>query len=152
MYSVYRSDNVEPIRKFAIEFTNTLGIDCDPDYYLKRWRVFIETKIGVLWYLEHDEEIVGGIGGIVAPDVLSGKDTMVELFWYVTPSHRKRGIVLFNEMAKYVKEHNLRWAMVHMEKSMPDKLKTFYTKEGFKLLETHWVQSFTMFGDLGVLI
>ena len=140
MYRVIKAASVEPIRRYAVEFTAMLKEPCDPDYYLKRWEVFIKTGVGHMWYLEHDGAPVGGIGGIVAPDILSGKGTLIELFWYVTPNHRSHGILLFNTMESYVTSNHLRWAMVHMEQSMPTKLKHFYIRKGFRLLETHWIK------------
>jgi GNAT superfamily N-acetyltransferase len=140
MYEIARCTNAEDIRKYAIEFTDTLGEPCDPDYYTTQWQRFIDTGIGLIWALSYNGSVVGGIGGIVSPDLLCGKPTLIELFWYVTPSHRKRGILLFREMERYVNEHNLRWAMIHMERSMPEKLKLFYSKQGFRLLETHWIK------------
>jgi GNAT superfamily N-acetyltransferase len=140
MYEVARCADAENIRKFAIEFTATLGEPCDPDHYIAQWIRFMNSGIGVIWELRHDGDIVGGIGGIVAPDILNGKPTLIELFWYVTPSHRSHGILLFREMERYVNDNNLRWAMIHMERSMPEKLKLFYSKQGFRLQETHWIK------------
>jgi GNAT superfamily N-acetyltransferase len=141
VYTVFKlTDNIDAIRWGVVEFAKSLEVECNPDHYISQWEMFMKTGIGVLWCLKCDETIVGGIGGIVVPDILTGKSILVELFWYVTPIHRKRGILLFNAMEEYVNIHNLRWAMIHMERSMPDKLKLFYTKRGFRLLETHWIR------------
>jgi GNAT superfamily N-acetyltransferase len=141
MYNVTRViDNVERIKWGVVEFAKSIDVDCDPDQYIRQWNIFIQTGIGKLWCLDKDGIIIGGIGGIVVPDILTGKSMMVELFWYVTPEHRNRGILLFNTMEEYVDIHSLKWAMIHMERSMPDKLKLFYTKRGFRLLETHWIR------------
>ena len=133
-------DNVHEIRRYAKEFMATLNQPCDVDYYIGRWRVFIQTGVGIGWLAIVDDQCVGGIGGIVAPDILSGIPTMVELFWYVTPKYRRYGILLYREMERYVDMNNLRWAMIHMEGSMPDELTDFYQHEQFNKLETHWVR------------
>ena len=125
---------------YATEFGQGIDEEVNTDHYRKQWERFFDSGIGVMWGLSCDGVIVGGIGGIIAPDLHSGKATLIELFWYVSPAHRKHGLKLFNEMEKYANDHNLRWAMIHMENSMPDKLKEFYRKQGFRLLETHWIR------------
>ena len=141
MYEVIQGTDVDPIREYAIEFMESLGEEIDSGYYLNQWQKFLDINIGVLYYLAYNGKVVGGIGGILAPDIFNGKINLVELFWYVTPKHRRAGLLLYKAMKNHACDDPKikRFAMVHMEKSMPEKLKTFYQSEGFRLLETHWV-------------
>ncbi len=132
--------NIHEVKPYAAEFMQTLQEPCDPDYYQHRWEGFLKAGIGVGWWAYVDGKCTGGIGGIIAPDILCGKSTLIELFWYITPKYRRCGILVYREMKRYVEDKNLRWAMIHMERSMPEKLKEFYTKQGFRLLETHWIR------------
>ena len=143
MYSVTPANgDVQPIREHAINYIADLGEEIDPDYYINQWQKFMDTGIGVVFYLRKDGVVVGGIGAIKAPDVFCGKGTLVELFWYVDPKHRKAGILLYKALEEYFySQIDLkRFCMVHMERSMPEKLKTFYIKQNFRLLETQWVK------------
>lgn len=142
MYSIEEAKDVEPIREWAIEFLATLGEDLSPDHFVAQWRKFFESGIGKIFYLINRGHVVGGIGAIEAPSLTSGKIELIEVFWYVTPQHRRAGTSLYAAMDKYFSNspHISRFAMIHMENSMPDKLKMFYTRQGFRLLETHWVK------------
>ena len=133
-------DNIEEVKPWATEFMGTMQYECNAEYYCDKWKGFLKAGIGVGWWMSCDGQIVGGIGGIVAPDMFSGKDTMIELFWYLTPAHRRQGLRLFNKMEQYVNDHKYKWVMIHMEHSMPEKLKSFYTKKQFHLMETYWVK------------
>jgi mRNA-degrading endonuclease HigB of HigAB toxin-antitoxin module len=142
MYSIIKAESVEPIREWAIEFLSTLGEEINPDYFLEQWQKFFANGIGIIFYLAYDSNVVGGIGALSVPSLLTGKKELIEVFWYVTPQHRKHGLSLYSAMSKYFESADdiKRFAMIHMEKSMPEKLKTFYTKQNFRLLETHWVK------------
>lgn len=143
MYEIIRcSTDIEPIKKHGIDFMGDLGLEINPDYFITQWSKFMSSGIGVVFYLANDGVVVGGIGAIKAPDYCSGKLTLIEMFWYVNPKHRRYGTLLYNAMENYFyNEANLhKFVMIHMESSMPEKLKEFYVKKGFKLLETQWIK------------
>lgn len=56
--------------------------------FLKNWRLFLSSGIGVLYGLFRDGQLVGGIGGILTADVTTGTLVASELFWYVQPEDR----------------------------------------------------------------
>ena len=62
--------------------------------FLANWEHFYRTGIGVIFGLYeeanhvNDDLLIGGIGGILAKDLTSGKLTMNELFWYVQKDKR----------------------------------------------------------------
>lgn len=63
--------------------------DFDPDAFMKNWRLFYQTNIGIVFGLfEDNHNLIGGIGGVVADDLTSGKMKASELFWYVDREKR----------------------------------------------------------------
>ena len=143
MYSVVECNgDIEPIRQHGIDFMQDLCEEIDHEYYIAQWRKFIDTGMGVVFYLVKNNVVVGGIGAIKVPNIFNGKTMLVEMFWYVNPKHRKAGLLLYDAMEKYFEENKKldRFAMIHMENSMPEKLKSFYVKKGFKLMETQWIK------------
>lgn len=142
MYAIARAESVEPIREWAIEFLAALDEEINADHFIAQWQKFFNAGIGVVFYLTYNGKVKGGIGAIQAPSLLTGKTELIEIFWYVTPQHRRKGLSLYSAMLNYfnINDDIRQFAMIHMENSMPDKLKKFYKKENFRLLETHWVK------------
>jgi GNAT superfamily N-acetyltransferase len=133
--------DVPRIMECARQFTAILP-DCtlDEAHYGNLWRRVIEAGAGAIFLLETDEGgVAGGIGGICTPDILTGQLVAVELFWYVQPEHR-HGLFPVRLLREYE-----RWAsgqgcvhvsMIYMEASMPERMKEFYERSGYRLLET----------------
>lgn len=59
-------------------------------------------KQGVL-VLERDDQVVGMLGFLVFPHFLSGENVAVEIFWWVDPQHRGRGLALIREAERRAK-------------------------------------------------
>jgi GNAT superfamily N-acetyltransferase len=125
----------------AREFTSIIP-DCplNAAHYGDVWRGFLNADIGAIFLLEDDNgNVVGGIGGVRHPDLLTGRVMAVEMFWYVREAHRMgmwpvRLLVEYERWAKSVGCYDV--AMIHMECSMPERLKEFYTRRGYRLFET----------------
>lgn len=139
----------------AREFTSVIP-DCplNERHYEAAWKQFLGSGAGVIFLLEEDKpltanyepKVLGGIGGICHPDLLTGRLTAVELFWYVKPEHRKgiwpvRLLKAFEKWAALMRCHEV--AMIHMECSMPERLKEFYQRRGYTLFETMYRKRIT---------
>jgi GNAT superfamily N-acetyltransferase len=61
-----------------------------------------------------------------------------EIFWYVRKGYRGRyGIDLIEEYEQWAKQKGCkRIRMIHLVDLMPDKLKRFYERRGYKEIET----------------
>lgn len=136
------SADVPRIMECAREFTALLP-DCplNENHYRLFWERELSSKKGIIYLLEHEGVIVGGIGGIASPDLLTGKLSAVELFWYVKPDYRKglwpiRLLKCFEEWAKLKGCATI--SMILMEASQPAEMRHFYERAGYSLLETQY--------------
>lgn len=134
-------DDVPRIMECAREFTSVIP-DCQLDeaHYAESWRGFLNAGNGVILLLETAVgQVAGGLGGIVHPDLLSGKLNAVELFWYVKPEYRGGTwpVRLLREFEVWAATRGCdQVCMIHMECSMPARLKEFYLRSGYQLIET----------------
>jgi GNAT superfamily N-acetyltransferase len=113
-------------------------------HYGECWRGFLKTGIGAMFLLEDGGELVGGIGGVAHPDLVTGELTAVELYWYVKPEYRRgtMPIRLLTEFEQWAARRGCRTvAMIHMQDSMPEALGAFYERRGYKLYETMYRKS-----------
>lgn len=89
----------------------------NPDVFLKNWAYFLQSLTAVLYGLWDDERLIGGIGGIVHPDLNTGDLHAVECFWYVGPIYRNtfmagRLPLTFKKWGKH--QGAVRWKMIHL--------------------------------------
>lgn len=139
-------EDVPRIMACAREFTSVIP-DCplNVSHYGDVWRGLLRSDLAAIFLLEDDSEnVVGGIGGVTNPDLLTGRKMAVELFWYVKESHRGgtwpvRLLASYERWAKNQGCYDV--AMIHMECSMPERLKEFYTRRGYQLFETMYRKS-----------
>lgn len=131
------------MERLARQYTDIIpNCDYNHDHYAAELRRFISSGTGVIFYLEDDDgQIVGGIGGIKYPCLLTGKLTAVELFWYVDKERRSGtgGVRLFDAFEEWAKAHGCaKVAMVYLPCSMPERLYAFYERRGYRLAEMHF--------------
>ena len=107
----------------------------NPDVFLKNWRYFLQSLTAVLYGLWDEGRVVGGIGGLVHPDLNTGDLHAVECFWYVDPAYRNTLMAgrLPLTFKKWGKRHGaVRWKMIHLlakdENPSTVKLAGFYER------------------------
>lgn len=133
-------EDVPRILDCAREFCGVIP-DCpiDDQHYTSCWRDYVSSHIGVIFLLEHEGQIAGGIGGIHHPDLLTGRKIAVELFWYVREEYRKTmwPVRLLKEFEVWAKMcYCTHISMIHMECSMPKEVASLYQRMGYELFET----------------
>lgn len=103
------------------------------EIFLKNWTLFLSAYPSVIFGLWHDKDLVGGIGGMIHPDLNTGVRYAVEFFWYVDPAHRNtlgaaRLPLTFKKWGK--RNGAERWKMIRILKPGEDvsavKLEAFY--------------------------
>lgn len=106
-----------------------------PEAFLKNWTLFLSAYPAVIFGLWDDKELIGGIGGMIFPDLNTGTPCAIEFFWYVDPAHRNTlgAARLPLTYKKWAKEHGAkRFRMVHLLEEGEDpkavKLDRFYQK------------------------
>lgn len=93
------------------------------------------------YLLTFDDKCEGLIFGTRMRSPTSGKTMYQEIIWYVNPDFRGNGMWLFNEVQKRLKEDGVGIIiMAVMENSKTEKLKSLYTRLGFRPMETHYVK------------
>jgi GNAT superfamily N-acetyltransferase len=89
-----------------------------------------------------DKTIQGAIGFIISKDFHEDTKIAIETFWFVDPTYRGIGKELFNVFEATAKSMGCKkLAMIHLADSYPDSLEAFYLKNGYKLLEKHYVKA-----------
>jgi GNAT superfamily N-acetyltransferase len=65
----------------------------------------------------------------------------VETFWFTDPKKRGYGKMLLDAYEQYASQCGAKKAaMIHMMDSYPDSLERFYKRQGYKLIEKHYVK------------
>ncbi len=84
----------------------------------------------------------GMIYGIRIKSPTSGKVMYQEIIWYVNKPHRRHGVRLLREVEKRLKSQGINdMIMGVLENSKAEKLKQFYERIGYKLLETQYIRN-----------
>jgi len=106
-----------------------------PETFIKNWTLFLSAYPSTIFGLWQDKQLVGGIGGMIHPDLNTGVLCAIEFFWYVTPAYRKTlwAARLPLTFRKWAKRHGAeRFRMVHLLEPGEDpaavKLAEFYTR------------------------
>ena len=138
------TEDVPRIAECARMYTDVIPTcEFNEEFYLAQWRRFMASGVGGIFLLVDDgnTQVFGGIGGIIHPDLLTGKLTAVELFWYVKPEYRSGGVRLLKTFEEWAKSRDCKViAMICLSCSMMDKLDDFYRKAGYTLLEKHYIK------------
>jgi GNAT superfamily N-acetyltransferase len=127
------------LERIAAEFANTSKfVDVDMDVFCSSWKGLIESGTGTIFVLD---DFHGAMGVIAYPDISSGEPTASELFWLVLPEYRGKGLALLERYEEWAKNIGCKKAiMVHLEDSMPDKLKGLYESRDYELMETSYIK------------
>lgn len=145
MYSIREAEPEEAfivasyMKKFEAE---TSHIKVDPVHAGKVYEKMIRNGSGHMFILEDDnDEMVGGLGCVVGPDLHFPRTVAVETYWYVEPEHRGCGKMLLDFFEDWAKNNNCdAVAMIHLSDSMPDSLEQLYLRRGYQLVEKHFVK------------
>ena len=111
-------------------------------HFLTNWERFLTSGLGTILGLWRHDVLVGGIGGVVTPDLTTGAFVVSELFWYVQPDarHGTWPIRLITELKLWGLAHGAtRLRMVHLlmpnESPSTVKLSHVYRLMGLRAIE-----------------
>ena len=137
-----REDVIRKIVNACAEFQkHSHYVEVDVNHSVKMYKSLIDSGACALFGVLEKNEFVGGLGCIKSPDFHCGKMTATELFWFVKPEHRGRGIELLDAFERWAEINKCsRLIMVYMEDSMPKVLARFYRMKGYTPLERHFVK------------
>jgi GNAT superfamily N-acetyltransferase len=119
---------------------STSHVKVDVDYTTKIYQEIIRKNSGAMFLLKDDKKLVGALGCVKRNDLHNGDLIAIETVWYVHPEYRGGGLKLLNAFDRWAKEEGCKKkAMIHLEDSLPDKLKKIYEKKGYQLVESHYM-------------
>jgi GNAT superfamily N-acetyltransferase len=119
----------------------TSFVKVDSDYTFNRYKALMEAGICRIFIAEEKEILQGAIGFLLVDDLHDGTKTAIEMFWFAHPDFRGVGKMLFNTFeVEAIKAGCKKLAMIHLADSYPESLEQFYIKNGYKLLEKHYVK------------
>lgn len=136
-------DDVPRVETCAAEFCAALGWPLDRAGYLGYLRSVVENGSGALLLLEDDGVVVGGIGGTLQNEPVSGHKLAVELFWFVQPKYRGttgplRLLAAYERWGQESGADHI--CMISMENSMPEEMDRLYRRLGYRKLETTYIK------------
>jgi GNAT superfamily N-acetyltransferase len=113
-------------------------IDINLGVVKANWSVFMSSGMAVVIAAEDDDKIVGLMSGLHYHDPLSGRKIAQEVFWFVDPEYRYRGlgeslIKLFSAWAKTKSATVIRVA--HLVDLRAEENKKMYEAMGFRASE-----------------
>lgn len=129
----------------AREFTAQLGVTLDEPCYTAWWRRHLLAGSGAMFLIDCEGTVAGGIGGTLNQIPLTGEVSAVESFWYVSEAHRGGlgGLRLHAAFEAWARAQGAADVnMIFMEKSMPGRVRNYYYRQGYELLETVHQKSF----------
>lgn len=116
--------------------------DFHPEIFVKNWTLFLNSGLGAIFGLWKDEELIGGLGCYLSPDITTGELVANEFFWFVRDEDRKGSwpLRLVYAYKDWGKAHGaVRWRMVHLlmanETPSTVKLSHFYRRLGLRPIE-----------------
>jgi GNAT superfamily N-acetyltransferase len=121
----------------------TKVIPVDIEHTIKKYTDLISRGVGHMFILEDEKGIMrGGLGCIVCEDFHFPRTIAVETYWYVEPEYSGHGKELVDFFEKWAKETAKcqYTAMIHLADSHPERLQKFYEKNGYRLVEQHFVK------------
>lgn len=109
-----------------------------PDVFVNNWLSFLSSYPSVILSLWHEEQLVGGLGGMITPDLNDLRPCAQEFFWFVDPAHRVgtgaiRLLKAFEAWATEKQAVEIR--MVHMISPQDAQLERVYHKLGYTRVE-----------------
>ena len=87
--------------------------------------------------------IIGVFLYAITPIIYTGETAGHEIVWYIDPKHRKgkAGFRLWRKAMEQAKETGLDYfMMIHLETSMPERMKAFYEKQGCFHMESNYMK------------
>jgi len=115
----------------------------NPEHFVQKWKEYIPSGIGEAYGMfdESTGGLVGALGALFYKCLLTGDDMSSEVFWFVFPEHRGRGMGLLDRYVdRACKRRCKRIYMVHLESLHPEALKKLYERKGFRMVETGYLK------------
>lgn len=117
-----------------------------PDTFVKNWTTFLAQFPAVILGLFKGDTLVGGISGMMTPDLFDARLTAQEFFWFMDEAHRSGtgAIRLLRAFEAWGREKGATEVrMVHMVGKNDAQLERIYRKLGYRTLEVCYIKPLT---------
>lgn len=133
---------IKLVKEFFEESLSEYGLLLEDKTIFETIENYIKNYIGIV--AEENEEIIGVIGGLVAPSIFD-KNQLIgqETIWYVDKKYRNGiiGLKLIEAFEKECKKGKAQLiAMVCMGNLYADILDKIYKRKGYKLMERQYIK------------
>ena len=112
-----------------------------PSVFTRNWTNFLTTQIARIFSAWRGDDLVGGLGGLVHPDLNDDRIVATEMFWFVMPHERDRpgsmtAVRLLKQFMQWGDAHAVETRLAHMVGGGNDaQLDRLYRKLGYQQLE-----------------
>lgn len=112
------------------------------EIFTKNWTMFLTQYPAIILGLWRGDRLIGGLGGMISPDLNTGEQIAIEFFWYVDADarHGTWPLRLLTRFRHWGAEHGAaRLRMIHLldlnESPSTVKLARVYAKLGLRPIE-----------------
>lgn len=109
-----------------------------PQCFVDNWLLFLASYPAAILGLWQDEELTGGLGGMIAPDLYDGRLYAQEFFWFIGKAHRHGtgALRLLRAFEQWAHDHRAtEIRMVHLVGAQETGLETLYQRLGYAKVE-----------------
>jgi GNAT superfamily N-acetyltransferase len=114
------------------------SITPDPDAIAASMERMIEAEHCLIAVADVDGVVVGMIGVMATLHPFTGQGIMSELFWYMHPDHRGRGVSLLNIAERWARINGAKQAIMI---SPSKKVGNFLRRRGYERLEEQFIRT-----------
>ena len=136
------SSEMRKVTEFMKQFEQASQfVKVDIDHATKIYEDAIDRGSMTVMVMEQENELIGSLAFLVAPDLHDGTLVGVETYWFMHPDHRRYGLKLFKLFETLAMNKGCtKLAMIHMMDSSPEVLEKLYRRRGYELIEKHYVK------------
>lgn len=136
---VFEQDVARLIENFHKEAVGEYDCQIDPVAVLETIKTADHSNA---FLLVIDEVAQGILYGTRLRSPMNGSEIFQEVIWYVNKPFRKYGVYLLRQVEKSLQSQGVSiMIMAVLENSKTEKLKSFYTRLGFRPMESHWMRA-----------
>jgi len=131
------SEILELVHEFHSEGIDEYGIFCNDDVVNSIMPNLYKTSL----VMEIDYRVQGVIAGYVTNHIMNKEPIYHEVMWFVSKKYRLHGIKLLKALEDMCKGMGIKQIiMVNMGSLKNEAFGKFYTSQGYRLLETHYLK------------
>lgn len=133
----YDTEILELVKEFHEESLKEYDTNIDMETITKQINIYKDTG----YLLIQENRCVGLMAGMPVNSPVNNEKVYQEIMWYVKKADRKSGVFMLREIERILKASGYAYiimALVHNSKA--EKLHKFYTRMGYKPIETHFMR------------